>query len=336
MIAENKRSARKKRWEKIREDRARLEEYEPKYNPFAEIYYSNPNQMMLIYPYFQNRIMSHLCEDREFAFRTAIDWDAESYEDTELICLTGNSETYGLDTYAVEKTIGSVLEDKLNGTYPDRKFKVLNFGISGATVVNEMLYYLLLIKRLKPKYVISISGFDLFTSHFVSEKLLKTHLLPYSSYSEKVCKELYKSDIPLCGESRYKNKKITSEDVVEAFCYRAEQFYEVVDSETKFIFAIQPFLSCKNKVHKTERNGYRRWLVDYGSREWREIIDSLANLSYASENRLLAGGKIKEIVNFNMRFKDSRELLFEDWIHTNEVGNELIAHYLFNAIVGPY
>jgi len=329
------RSARKSRWKKIREDRAKLEDYEPKYNPFAEIYYSNPNQMMLVYPYFQNRIMSHLCEDKEFAFRKIIDWDAKAYEGVELVCLMGNSETYGLDTQDFEQTIGAFLENMLNEASKDKKYKVLNFGISGATIVNEMLYYILLAERLKPKYIISLSGFDLFTSHFVSERLLKTHLMPYSSYSEKVCKELYSSDILLVGENRYVNKKINSDVVTEAFCYRVEQFCKVVESDkyTEFIFALQPFLSCKKRVCQSERNGYRRWLVGYGSKEWSGVINSLAKLANACKKRLDVGGIVKDSIDFNAVFEVRSECLFEDWVHTNKDGNMLIAKYLFDAMM---
>lgn len=328
-----KRDLRKEKWQQITKCRKALDGFEYTYNPFADIYYSNPKQKMLIYPYFQNRLISRECADKEFGFGEKIDWDDNLYKDRELILITGNSQTYGAEGLHADGVISNILEKILNNKSMQSRYKVLNAGVVGATIVNEMLYYILLFQRLKPKYIISISGFDFFTSQFVSEKILKTHMLPYSSYSEKVCKDLFGSDLPLYGESRMLNSKVDIETVVNSFCFRVEQFDKIAKSfDAQLILFLQPFLGCKKTVSASERRGYRKWIVDYGSREWSDAIGRLPLMAKMASNYFDRQGFIN-YVNLNEYFKDIEEELFIDWIHTNENGNKLIADIIKEKIM---
>jgi lysophospholipase L1-like esterase len=103
-------------------------------------------------------------------FRRDRDVSLAKPANTVRIFLLGGSVTYGGDTLYSEietrppltndETIDHFLEEKLSGAFPSRNWEVVNGGVKGYLLHQDLARLLSIVLRYKPDYVISIDGMN--------------------------------------------------------------------------------------------------------------------------------------------------------------------------------
>ena len=299
---------------------------------FTEIYNdSNQNLNFKWYPYFANQILENAQDVH--GFRDKIVWDVSAYEGCELICIFGDSQIYGVNVER-DHTISVFLEKQLNKYNPQKKYKVINCALNASTIMHQMQMYLAFIEALNPKIVISTIGFDFFNSWFICEQMLSKHRITYYSYIEKSIKTFSQASTPLWGEAKMINPEIKSKDIINTVIYRLEQFSRLVCSkDIRFIACIEPFLLTKKNWHSLEKKMHYEWLDIHGSDDFNYIMEEIPKLVKQMYLKMQNSEFIQEYIDLNIPTKHIEDAIFDDYIHPNQYGNKLIAHYLANYLI---
>lgn len=280
------------------------------------------------YPGFNIGISYHKTQDRNFYFIKPIDFDriANRSVDEKLMVCFGNS-ALRVEYLPVEQSITGYMEKYLKG----QKYIILNCGVTGYTIYEQLMLYNALIYPLKPDVVVSFFlGTDFRSGVINCEHLVKTHKMLYGSWwYEGDYKKISGSELPLrCqmyANANAKNNEITDEDIYKAVSTRLNQFREIVCGGGAFMSFIQPLLPCKLKWTKEEqemRNKERELLGKVASYQ-NILIDRFDCVVEGFKQYI---GDIPYIFDLNEVIRYSEDSLFTNhWIHCNALGNEICA-----------
>lgn len=213
----------------------RIDQKMPDLTIFSKLYHSSLTRKgrasCVCYPSFNIGISSYKEEDKNFYFIEKIDFEKLMHrpKNIKLIACFGNS-ALRVEYLPKEEAITGFLKQKLDA----KEYIVLNFGVTGYTVYEQMMLYGALVYPLKPEIVISYFGGTDWRSGFVScERLIKLHKMTYTpGFYEYAYKVYCGSEIPLYLEQSTEpeayNQNITIKDINEAICVRLEQFRDIV------------------------------------------------------------------------------------------------------------
>lgn len=265
-----------------------------------------------------------------------------------LIAVFGGSACWSIFCYDHE-VFTHLLEEKLNADAKSRstgqRFTVLNFGLPGNVVLNEMITYMLHCQLLSPDVVIGHDGFnDMFYGIAADPKLLRGHAINYQFNMEEwahiIQKDWYASASQLVP---YKNKEHLMQpewplkvhnlpqDVLSAYFTRKSQFRSIAEKQgAKFIWGVQPYLHSK-KDHSPEEQKY---LADLSHDT--TVRDVYRRIPFLYEKMKLmqehyAGDSL---VDFDTVFAPSTsdETVFADYCHLTPAGDAILADTYFQHI----
>ena len=243
-----------------------------------------------------------------------------------MIACFGNS-ALRVEYLPVEEMITEYMKHLVGG----EDYIIVNFGVSGYTLYDQMLLYNALVYPLAPEIVISFLGTDWYNGFLGCEHLVKTHQMVYSTgLHEIIYKESCDSDIPLYVEQSTNpqsyNKHISIHDINVAILSRMEQFCKAVSSNKGQFFAfVQPMLPCmphwtKEECEMRDKERLNPALVSLNAIVDNYIFDCIDDFNKKT-NKLEYCFNLNEIIEgYN------RESFFTNhWIHCNAKGNKMIA-----------
>lgn len=229
---------------------------------FARIYESALIKSDLIninYPGFSVGVSFDKREDRNFYFIEEIDFIkvAKRSNDTKLIVCLGNS-ALRVEYLPLNEAITSYMKEEIK----DTKCMVLNLGITGYTIYEQIMLYNALVYPLKPDVVVSFFFGTDFRSGFVDcENLVKKHKMLYGAWwYEGDYKKRCKSELPLLCEMNTNKKafnhKIKDEDIYEAILVRLNQFNQIVSAGGGGLLCLYTALTCLQARMERGRKKY--------------------------------------------------------------------------------
>jgi len=249
------------------------------------------------YNYFQN--VDDISKVDQFGFRINQKIDKTK----KLIIILGGSGSHDLNAIDNE-TITTQLNNLLNP-----KYQVLNYSLPGYVLLNEMILYILMIKKLKPYMVITYDGVNDFLNGIQNDKKLVTNYnLNYTHYLEKVASKIY-------GKNTSSNLCATIEDVVISYIERKKQFEELLNNDgVKFISILQPLVYSKSSLSQQEIDTQTNTFLDI----YKKIPDAYQLLNNLDiENHL-------DLHKIFSQFDDTYTL-FSDSIYQLPLANKFIA-----------
>jgi hypothetical protein len=172
-----------------------------------------------------------------------------------LVGVFGGSSTMSpacLQSETFSSRLAAMLDDHFQSVAGRfRKCSVLNLGTSGATVLNELITYLLFLQPLSPNVVISHDGFNDFAHALRSDPvLLNKYHITYLPEMEQWARSLMgTSQVPLTQQGPAGAPfvvRTSPRAIVTAYLSRKRQFQTIVEnSGTRFVYGIQPAWFCK-------------------------------------------------------------------------------------------
>lgn len=272
-----------------------------------------------------------------FGFRTPEEFrnlgDREAHH--KLILVFGGSAAWSMYSLP-DEMFQKRLEAKLN-TYTSEKnaklkFTVVNMGMHGHVVLNEMIAYMLFCERLKPDLVIAHDGFnDMAYGIIADKKLIQEYDICYQYNLEEWSQILHDSkDRPTNHPTMPLEITNYPHTVLKAYLARKRQFSRMVRfGGAHFIWGLQPMLYSKASLAPSEEeyvrplshenpfyNVYQKILPMY--EKYKESVKELP----------------EHVVDVNEYFSQfgGDVALFGDVVHTLPEGDEKIAVCYFNEI----
>ncbi|MDE5602340.1 MAG: hypothetical protein K2I71_00235 [Helicobacter sp.] len=207
----------------------------PNQTIFSKIYQSTFVKSRLdhiAYPGFSIGTSMYKSEDKDFYFVKKIDFDAliNRPKHIKLIACFGNS-ALRVEYLPYKESITAFLQKEVGDSYI-----VLNFGVTGYTIYEQLMFYNALCFELKPELVISFFlGTDFRTGLISCDVMVKKHKILYSPWwAEGDYKKTIQSEMPLFPEMgnnpEAMNNHITFNDINAAIKMRLEQFKAIVSA----------------------------------------------------------------------------------------------------------
>lgn len=208
--------------------RSKIDALIPNQNVFSKIYLSalvKPSHIS--YPGFSVGISFDKTEDKDFYFVKKIDFEAikDRPKNVKLIACFGNS-ALRVEYLPYEESITAFLQKEVGDSYI-----VLNFGVTGYTVYEQLMLYNALCFELKPELVISFFlGTDFRSGLIDCDVLVKRHKILYGTWwAEGDYKKTSQSEMPLLFEmGKVVNTNISFNAINAAMKMRLEQFKSIV------------------------------------------------------------------------------------------------------------
>lgn len=230
-------------------------------NVFARIYESaliKSNLTNINYPGFSIGVSFEKRDDRNFYFVEEIDFAkvANRNSNVKLIACLGNS-ALRVEYMDFSKSITGYMRESLGDSYI-----VLNFGVTGYTIYEQMMLYNALVYPLKPDITLSFFFGTDFRSGLVDcEQLVQTHKMLYGAWwYERDYKRRCKSELPLLCEMNTNpdafNSKIQDKDIYEAILLRLNQFQQMVSVGGGGILCVYPATTIVQAKMDTRRTKY--------------------------------------------------------------------------------
>ena len=251
--------------------------------------------------------------------------------DTHRIFLVGGSTVF-LAT-SDDTTISSLLQKKLENYHPNQKFEVLNAGIGSAYSYSEKYLIENKLVKFQPDLVIVYSGGNDANNRYGSEYTIPgvdtSQLTSNTNYSEdpikKIIKEIdYRTPYVLLKsfsqfENYFQVSNSSKNQVQELWTERMNQICEKNSKlGIKSIILVQPMLDSNTKQLSHDE---QKLLEHYGT----YMIDTLDILNKIASSLGELENTCDGAYDLRMVFDDTKESLFFDHIHVNDLGNEIIA-----------
>lgn len=207
-----------------------------------------------LFPYngFFGGMCSAFAPIDSFGFRNATQTDAFNKRDPDhlLVAVFGGSSAWS-PCCLQNETFSAVLERLLNermaaepGRY--RRASVLNFGLNGAAVLNQLIIYLLFCHRSRPEIVVAHDIFnDLANGIQTDRELLNRYDITYLDQMEQWAQMLMGAPPGLLTQPTGADERIRMVNgplnVVRAYLVRKRQFMNIVTAQgASFVYGIQP------------------------------------------------------------------------------------------------
>lgn len=275
----------------------------------------------------------------EFGFRVPKNYqDLKSRDNNhKLICAFGGSACFSMGAYEDEMWTAR-LENSLNSFSASNglssKYTVLNFGMMGQTVLEQIQTYILFAYSLKPDAVLSYDGFNDIVCGMITDSHLKEKFdYNYNFNYEEWAKILAGSKEKLAWEKgvSYVNPKNSPLIIAKAYYNRKKQFEQMCKEAGAVFFSVyQPTYFSKRANSQREIKGYEQ-LTDAGVKRDVEYI----KLLYKKVSEYLkTQDKFDAHLNLHDDFLSYGDecTIFYDMCHTVSLGDELIAEKLLKFI----
>jgi hypothetical protein len=274
----------------------------------------------------------------EIGFRLPSGWQqlAARDENSKVISFVGGSSTFDVFAMVGERfsdILESMINDYLSSKGSKKRYTVLNFGMPGNVILNEMTHYMLYIWGLKTDILIAHDGYNDLNYGQSSDSYLQFHYdITYQYNYERWAKDACGSDIELDWENNgfilFKNNSLNA---IKAYYNRKKQFEKMVkDSGSIFVSALQPALFSK-KISDEEKR-----LDDaIHSYELDRIFTNMPFIYKRFLEFLEINDKFDHFIDFHTSFSKygKEDTLFGDIIHTLKSGNEVIAKHYFDFLL---
>jgi len=330
-------SALNNRIRSIKDEMSLEEDEEIDSNIFSKIAKQNRSQYVLT-PYGYTMRHSGYGYINEFGFRVPKDYQKlkNREKNHKLICFFGNSSCFSMRVRDNE-LFTHLLEQKLNHYYQenniDKKVSVLNFGMMGHLVLNEIYTYIAFVQELNPDMVFAHHLINDLVSGMTNDNLLlqKFHF-NYLYLFEEWSLKLHKNNVVIEEKIPTRNKINTSQEIIDTYYARDTQFKKLVEnSGSKYISIIQPASFSKNELSEREKKGIEFYIDKMTTDEEPFIKDMYNEL----RNMLKEKGEYDDVIDLHTHFGKygSNENLFVDWIHTNADGDRVMSEFIFEYMV---
>lgn len=278
----------------------------------------------------------------EFGFRNAHDRAGLEKRGPEhvVIAVFGGSTVWSPCCLQPE-TFCSVLEDRLcaelSGKNGISKVSVVNFGISGHTVINEMFTWLLFCHKLRPEIVIAHDAFnDLANGVQTDPYLLNRNDMTYMAALERWGQRLMgAAHVPLTQSSdpgAMIRIPSSPQAVVRAYLTRKRQFSDLVESSgATFLWGTQPAWFGKSaapaEVEKFAKIRALSGHLDPMYRALPQLYDMIRSV--------ISQSKISHVIDVHAAFGKltAEDDVFVDHAHLNPKGEAIIAAIYADAIL---
>jgi hypothetical protein len=284
----------------------------------------------------------------EFGHRVTIDYHAleERPAQHKVIAFFGGSACWSIYCYD-DEVFTHRLEKILNSRYADEgvTFTVLNFGLPGNVVLNEIITYVLHCHRLQPDIVVAHDGFnDLFYGLTSDPYLVTEHEAVYQFNIEQWAKLLLES---WCEENKQPislvpngalmqpqmplQPKNLPQHVLRAYVRRKRQFCDVVKAlGGEFVWGIQPYIYSRSTPSEEEKRYLLKLKLDQTVSGIYKHMPFLYE-KLLKEVHLPDDIHVADIHSYFDKF-DSAETLFADFCHLTPAGDQRIAEFYADFI----
>ena len=273
----------------------------------------------------------------DMGFRITADPEAlkRRARDHKVIAMFGASGLFSLHT-TFERCFTSLLEKALNRAGLKNTYTVLNFGIGGCVLLNEIIAYLLYAQQLEPDIVIAHDGYNDLRFGIISDShLLKKYRVTYLGNLEYWSQLLhdteteqlpyFSDDVPIVN---------TPSQSIMAYKSRLLQFKGIVESNgTRFVSALQPMIWSKKTPSRTERDSIvENSRFTKQSRFW--SANQKMPFLYERYTRAIRDEEVPLFFNLHEHFNRYGEetTLFKDFVHTNGEGDRVLAEAYFDYL----
>ena len=226
----------------------------------------------------------------------------------------------------------NLLENKLNKHFEYFKYTVLNFAISGHLVTDEFFHYLFFCDQLSPDLVITFDGWNDLSNGLVNDSYLINKfkfIYQYQEEDKAAFLNEYNGLESLTSENEMITPKNTPSAVIDAYLFRLSQFKQYVTSKNiKFLSCLQPTIFSKGRrskveIEKLNNNNNNAKLIDIFDVRLPNVFNQIGETSSGMD-----------FFNLHKLFeKYGDETLFEDRVHFNQNGEDVIADLLFNEVL---
>lgn len=244
------------------------------------------------------------------------------------IILLGNSSLRG-DYLREEETISYFVQERLGC-----KYKIINLGVNGYTIYEQMLLYNAVLFAIKPDFVISIAiGADWEYGLITCKRLLKEWKMIYSPTWEHNIQSVKK--ISTLNKMRYlpiARKYLNNDDKInEAIVFRIKQFKKIVETNNGIFLCFCQILSPFKKYLTQKEQIARNNELSLKDRALKELLNKRV---YNLHKLLIKNiGNKKYFYDCNKIIKDSKNTIFDmDYIHQNEYGSKITADFIAEKI----
>ncbi len=280
-----------------------------------------------------------------FGFRTRHDPVALASrpEHHRLIAMFGGSAAFSI--YCPDdRTFCRVLEDALNARAErsgrNDRFTVLNFGVPGHVVLNQILTWLLFAQRLRPDVVIAHDGCnDVHYGLIGDPMLLADHAITYQEGLEEWSRLLHgsgdrpTSQSPFAGTGRCRNLN-ASVDVARAYIGRKRQFKMLAEAAgSRFVWGLQPIFASKAALSPREILG----AAGYRQQYYRDQAEALPQI-YDMLSAKVAHADGDLVVDLHRAFSayGAERTLFADHVHLLPAGDAIVAGCYLDALASAF
>lgn len=276
----------------------------------------------------------------EFGFRVAGDLNhlAKREPRHKLVMVFGGSSAWS-PCCLYSEMFSTVLEAKLNDHCAqgkiDLRFSVVNLALSGQTMLNQIISYLLFGQRLGPEVVLAHDGFnDLANGIQTDPDLLNRYDITYMSVLEQW-------GIAVMGAAHVKplqpglqNEPIRilngPEATVRAYLARKRQFMALaLQAGAQFVWGLQPCWFSK-RASTTETESFEK------IRQWAPCNEPLYRAMPVLYDLVRKHQNVQPeavLVDLQLAFGqlDARQTVFVDHAHLNPDGDAVVAETYFQA-----
>jgi|MDTG01.4.fsa_nt_gb hypothetical protein len=244
-----------------------------------------------------------------------------------------------------EDTIVNQLENKLNNNQELVKkfgnFKIINFSQPGNLVINQILNFIQFGSIIDLKLVISHSFCnDVGTGIINDPKILKNYKLGYVDICEPWARKIHESrdveiDLMFMNPKNQNFKKVELKTdyatVNEAYTFRLNQFFKICDGQDiKFINGIMPFIFSKKKNSNAELDMIKNY-NPYYSNVYKVMPIIYENFFEKHFQKISKINTVNHHKNFSGLQDDDTH--FDDVVHLNKNGNELVSEMYYQKIL---
>lgn len=257
-----------------------------------------------------------------------------------VIVIFGGSAAFSMYSTTSEM-FSTVLEknltQKAKETHSEVKITVLNFGMHGHVVINEMMTFLLYCNRIKPDFVLAHDGWNDFVYGLISDHFLLDHWGVVYQYNLESWSQLVHGTHTLpVGQPRvpFEPRNLPF-SVLRAYLTRKRQFASLVEAAgATFIWGLQPSTYDKKSLSDLEQ---ARTTLDPGTdmHAFAKVYPKARSL-YQAFMEAAAANEIKNFVNFPAHFSkiDGTSTVFADHVHTVPEGDKVIAD-IYTEVLAP-
>lgn len=250
-----------------------------------------------------------------------------------VVAVTGGSAAFGWRCFH-DDIFTQVLEHRLNSRLSEagreERVTVLNFAISGHSILDEMRSLLLFAQAARPDVVLSHSGFnDFFYAPNIDPELLSRYAFLYCHVHDQALR-LAQEPPDAAALDR----------IVEAFLLRVRQFAALAEATgAAFLFGLQPTTIGKS-LTRDEVEGVRDWLEHFaGATRWgnyRLMLESV-QAAYPRLRRRLRkeeGGALRWIdLQSPVLGAAGAQPLFFDPVHMTPAGHAAVAEAYLDTVL---